>query len=82
MQDHHNGSVADDEAADDFTVLGLLLREGPPRPWSVDEITLEIGDPVKTQDALARLNGAGLIHRLDKFVFPTRPAVHYDRIHS
>jgi hypothetical protein len=82
MHDHPNRSVADEERGDDFSVLGLLLRDDPSRPWSVDEVALEIGDPIKAHDAIARLTGAGLVHRLDKFVFPTRPAVHYDRIYQ
>lgn len=64
--------VAEDENRTDANVLGPLL--GEPGPWSVDEVAREVGDPVGAADALARLYGAGLVHRLDVFAFPTRAA--------
>jgi hypothetical protein len=82
MHDNPNRSVEDEERGDDFSVLGLLLREDPGRPWSVDEIVLEIGDPIKAHDAICRLTGAGLVHRLDKFVFATRPAARFDHLYG
>ena len=64
--------VAEDEASVDQAVLAVLLDPDGVL-WSVDEVAREIeGD---TTDALARLYGAGLIHRLEGFVFATRPAV-------
>lgn len=61
-------------------VLGLLLDPGSQRPWAVDELVHEIGDRAATADALARLHGAGLVHRLDGFVFASRAAVRVDEI--
>jgi hypothetical protein len=56
-------------------VLGLLTDPEVQRPWSVAELEREIGDRVRTADALTRLYAAGLIHRLDEYVFATRAAV-------
>jgi predicted transcriptional regulator len=55
----------------DSTVLRLLLdtRE----PWSVEEIVREVEDQA-ARDAVCRLAAAGLIHRHDDFLFPTRSA--------
>lgn len=68
MQD--KGIEAPAERADEV-VLGLLLHEHPGL-WSVAEVEREIGDNVGAADALARLHGVGLIHRLDGFVFLSR----------
>ncbi len=59
------------ERYSDSTVLRLLLdaRE----PWSVDELVRELQDPA-ARDAVSRLIQAGLVHRHDEFVFPTRAA--------
>ena len=72
MRDQRN-SVAEDEERVDAAVLALLL--GTDRLWSVEEVNREIGDPIEAADSLARLYGAGLIHRLEGFVFATRAAV-------
>jgi hypothetical protein len=59
------------ESATDSTVLRLLLdaRE----PWSMDELVRELQD-LAARDAVGRLTQAGLVHRHDEFVFPTRAA--------
>ncbi len=57
---------------------GLLLSTD--RPWSVDEVSREIGDPVEAADSLDRLYGAGLVHRPEGFAFPTRAAVEAVRL--
>ena len=57
----------------DSTVLDFMLC-GSDHPWSVAEIVRELGNGPDAQDAVARLAGTGLVHRLDEFVFPTRTA--------
>lgn len=47
---------------------------GSDHPWSVSEIVRELGNEPDAHDAVARLAGTGLVHRLDEFVFPTRTA--------
>ncbi len=57
----------------DSVVLRLLVSEDSHRPWAIEEVEREIGrDPT---DSLGRLYGAGLIHRLDHFVWASRAAV-------
>jgi hypothetical protein len=58
----------------DASILALLLDAAG--LWAVTEVEREIGDRVATADGLARLYGAGLIHRLDGFVFASRAAAH------
>jgi hypothetical protein len=58
----------------DGAVMALLLDERYDL-WAISEVEREIGDPVAARDSLARLRGAGLIHRLeDRFVQATRAA--------
>ncbi len=55
----------------DNTVVGFLLDK-PWWPWSLEEIARELGDRPDAEDAVARLAGTGLVHRLGDFAFPTR----------
>jgi hypothetical protein len=65
----------------DAVILGtLLLDPDAQRPWALFEIENEIGDPVAVSDSLGRLARAGLIHRLDRFVFASRAALRADQI--
>ena len=68
-------SPAEQDETFDRAVMGLLLSEYSGL-WKVAEVEREIGDRVGVADSLARLHGAGLVHRLDDFVFPTVAAVH------
>lgn len=54
------------------TVLLVLFHD--PLPWTVEELGRELKDMGDAVDAVARLAGAGLVHRLGDFVFPTRAA--------
>jgi hypothetical protein len=55
----------------DNTVVSFLLDK-PWWPWSLEEIARELGDRPDAEDAVARLTGTGLVHRLGDFAFPTR----------
>jgi hypothetical protein len=55
----------------DNTVISFLL-DGDAWPWSREEIARELGDKADAEDAVARLAGAGLVHRIGDFAFPTR----------
>jgi hypothetical protein len=75
MPDHQQSLPACDDDKFDHAILNLLLHEATLGPWAVEELVREIGDHVAVEDALARLHGVGLIHRLPAgFVFATRAA--------
>ncbi len=72
--------VGKEEDGADAAVLAMLLAEDAQRPWSLDEVALELGDRLRATDALNRLQAAGLVHRLGDFVFAARPALHAARL--
>ena len=70
---HGERTPAETEAHEDRTILVLLLDRERPWPCSARELERELDyDPA---DGLARLHGAGLIHRRGEFIWPTRAAV-------
>jgi hypothetical protein len=64
----------------DNDLLHMLCADDSHRPWSVDEIAGEL--QVDPTDALGRLSRAGLIHRLESFVWATRPAARSHELHD
>jgi hypothetical protein len=78
MHEQRTLTPAEEDGQIDGAILGLLISPDSQRPWSVEEIIREIGDD--TTDSLNRLYGAGLIHRLDGFVWATRAALMADEI--
>lgn len=73
--------MSDQERDTDVAILGPLLDRADSRwPWSVQEVVREIGDDVTAVDGLDRLYGAGLIHRTDGYVWPTRAAQRADEL--
>jgi hypothetical protein len=79
MQAQSNETVAERDHQTERTILTLLLSDGQ-CVWSVEELVAEIGRRLDTTDAVAALNGAGLIHRCGEFVFATRAAIRFDVI--
>jgi hypothetical protein len=53
-------------------VLGLLMQEASQWPWSLGELEAEVGEPQAVQDVVRQLQGLGLVHRCENFVWPTR----------
>jgi hypothetical protein len=75
MHDKPDRTVPDrDPEEAEHVVLSLLLDPNVHGPWSVREIGLELGDQVEADDTVASLLAAGLVHRCDHLVFPTRAA--------
>lgn len=61
------------EARLDALLLDHLLLS--PWPWTIEELAREIQEKnIDTADSVARLAETGLVHRLERFVFPTRTA--------
>jgi hypothetical protein len=65
----------------DSAVLDFMLYDGS-WPWSLDELGRELGHKSNAEDAVRRLTRAGLVHRLDGFVFPTRTARRASVVHK
>jgi hypothetical protein len=75
-----SGCISDEDRVDQ-AVLDLLLHGDAAGPWAEEELVREIGNDVTVADALARLRGAGLLHRLEGgFVFASRAAVRASRL--
>lgn len=75
MQDQASRSAVEQDVATDREIMDFLLIDRPGL-WSEGEIARELGDPVAAQDGIGRLARAGLVHRLDGFVFAARAANH------
>ena len=75
MQDDPSMNPSDVLRVADSGVYGLLIHPDRQRPWSVGELVLELGSRLDVEDALARLHGAGLVHRCGEFVWATRAAL-------
>jgi hypothetical protein len=73
-------SEAEREAHTDAVILEALLDRDGQRPWAVDEVARLLNDPLDASDGLGRLVRAGLIHRLDGFVFASRAALRAEQI--
>jgi hypothetical protein len=80
MPDQSTHTLVQDDAVTEGEIMAMLLAPDAQRPWTPAEIAREIGDDVAATDGLARLYGAGLVHRLDGFVFATRAALRSDQL--
>jgi hypothetical protein len=72
--------VAGLEDQTDQSILAILLTSEFPGLWSVDELARDIGNPLAVADAVRRLHGQGLIHRLGDFVFITHAVARYETL--
>ena len=80
MPDQNTTPAPRPESHAEDCILFWLLDPEQQRPWSVDEIIREYGEPTTATDALSNLNGVGLIHRSGDFVFATRAAIRFSQI--
>jgi hypothetical protein len=56
-------------------VLELVVWAGE-KWYTIEELSHHVGDLIDALDAMQALSDAGLIHRQDNYVFPTRAAIH------
>jgi hypothetical protein len=61
-------------------VLSVLMNSETPGLWSEAEVARELGDRLAVIDAICALQAAGLVHRCQGFVFPTRAAARFDKL--
>jgi hypothetical protein len=74
-------AVVDRPSCSEAAVLSVLLNSDGGCVWAVEELVRELSTAsVDVLDALSSLQGAGLIHRVDDFVFATRAARRFDRL--
>jgi predicted transcriptional regulator len=76
MRDQRSSPLPAGQRSDEvqFLVLALLLDAECRGPWSVEELVREVGCELAAADAVVRLHAAGLVHRCQELVFPTRAA--------
>lgn len=74
MHDQASRTAVEQDAATDREIMDFLLIDRPGL-WSEGEIARELGDEIAAEDGIGRLARAGLVHRLDGFVFAARSAV-------
>jgi hypothetical protein len=79
MRDQRSSTPPAERRSDEvqFLVLTLLLDPDWPGPWSLGELAREVGCEITAAAAVVRLHAAGLVHRVDEFVFAARPAVRF-----
>jgi hypothetical protein len=73
-----HGNRSDDARAQ-RAVLSLILDQHPDL-LAAEEVEREIGAGDATVRAMTDLTGAGLIRQDGQTVFPTRAALHFDRL--
>ncbi len=62
-------------------ILGLLLNFDGGSLWAVEELVRQLSaSRLEVIDAVANLEAAGLIHRLDDYVFASRAASSFDQL--
>jgi len=79
VQREESDEVGRRECALDDEILFLLFSS--PYSWTVDELALELNDS-DAEDGVARLAGAGLVNRFERFVVPSRAARRARELHE
>jgi hypothetical protein len=82
MQEQPTADRAQHQDTADAGIMCRLLVHDDHRPWSVEELIRDRDNNAgETRDAIARLQGLGLIHlTVDGLVFPTRAALYLDQL--
>jgi hypothetical protein len=74
------GEGLDRIARAEHAIYCLLTVRDEPRPWSLHEVGLTVGDHGDAADAVRNLRGSGLVHVSDGFVWATRAALAADEM--
>jgi hypothetical protein len=70
-----------DQQSVESAVMLLLLSGSHHGPWTDAELERELSaSPLQVQDALAALNGSGLVHLQDELVIVSRAAQRMDQL--
>lgn len=72
--------VRDEQSIIESGLMTLLLSPMHPGPWTRTEVQREMGERFGVTDALAALNGAGLIHIEGELVLASRTARRMDEL--
>jgi hypothetical protein len=81
MRDERSCNPADKPCREDVLEHGVLTLMLDCRHLHIDELVRELGDTADDVNvAVTALLGAGLLHRHDGFVFPTRAAVRFSQL--
>lgn len=81
MDGHGSCAAVELDRPAEGAILGLLLNFDSGSLWSVEEVVRQLSaSRLEVIDGLASLEAAGLIHRVDDFVFATRAASSFDRL--
>jgi hypothetical protein len=73
--------MVEQERQAEGAILGLLLNFDSGSLWSVEEVVRQLSaSRLEVIDGLASLEAAGLIHRLEDYVFASRAASSFDRL--
>ncbi len=79
MHDHGTPSNSDLDWMIQLSVLTLVLTQHPAL-LAAEEVERELGPGDAVERALHDLTGVGLLRREGATVFPTRAALHFDRL--
>ena len=70
-----------DQPVTEAAIMVLLLSGGHRGPWTRSELEMEVGaTALDAQDALAALQGSGLLHLQDELVMASRAAQRMDEL--
>jgi DNA-binding IclR family transcriptional regulator len=76
---HHHGNPEREDLRAQSGVLSLVLQEHPTL-LTAAEIASEVGASDTTERAMRDLGAIGLLRREGETVYPTRAALHFDRL--
>lgn len=79
MHDHGTPSNSDSDWMTQLSVLSFVLTQHPAL-LAAEEVERECGAGDAVERALHDLTGVGLLRREGATVFPTRAALHFDRL--